>query len=225
VLLEVPDDNNWSEFPNIDSEVRGHLRNCAWYEVYDVIEAIWSSLKRGGPKIADGEFARDPWSLFEEAINRVFVRKGIGWKCVEGRIEVRGPEAFEVAVTAAVEQLDGGGLPTAANELHKALRALGQRPEPDVTGAIQHAMAAAECVAREATGDRSPTFGTLLARHDSLLPAPLNTAMTKLWGYASENGRHVREGRVPGYDEGELTVAICAGVAAYLEKKIKSATS
>lgn len=44
VLKISPDRNNWSERPNIDTEVSEHLENCDWFYIYDIIEKIISSL-------------------------------------------------------------------------------------------------------------------------------------------------------------------------------------
>ena len=57
------------------------------------------------------------------------------------------------------QRLDETGLKRAANEMREALRDISRRPEPDITGAIQHAMAALEATAREATGQSNPTLG------------------------------------------------------------------
>ena len=38
VLRVAPDDGNWSEFPNIDIEIRELISNCDWWKVYDIIE-------------------------------------------------------------------------------------------------------------------------------------------------------------------------------------------
>ena len=94
-----------------------------------------------------------------------------------------------------------------------------RRPEPDLTGAIQHAMAAMEWVAREYCGEAQPTFGKLVERYPDMLPRPLNLGVEKAWGYASEMGRHVREGRALERDEAELIVGIAASVSTYLIRK------
>ncbi|WP_156822068.1 hypothetical protein [Azoarcus sp. KH32C] len=88
-----------------------------------------------------------------------------------------------------------------------------------MTGAIQHSLAALECVARDVTGDQRSTLGTILQRNSAIVPPPLDHALEKLWGFASEQGRHLREGRVPGYEEAEVAVQVAAAVARYLSKK------
>ena len=35
VLLTMPDENNWSEWPNIAYEVEELLADCPWWHVYD----------------------------------------------------------------------------------------------------------------------------------------------------------------------------------------------
>jgi hypothetical protein len=43
--------------------------------------------------------------------------------------------------------------------------------------------------------------------------------MEKIWGFASEQGRHLREGKEPTQEETELAVHVAAAVATYLAKK------
>jgi len=99
------------------------------------------------------------------------------------------------------------------------LQDLSRRPEPDLTGAIQHSMAALECVARDFCGDSKTTLGELLKHYPEILPKPLDVAAEKVWGYASEMGRHIREGRVPKREEVEFIVGLAATVATYIIKK------
>ena len=42
LLLETVDTNNWSDFPNIDNEVRGLLSGAPWFYVYDMVEWLYS---------------------------------------------------------------------------------------------------------------------------------------------------------------------------------------
>lgn len=138
-----------------------------------------------------------------------------------GQIVYRGDRPFEQAVASARLALEQSKRSTAQNEVAEALRDLSRRPSPDRTGALQHSMAALECVARDISGDPKPTLGTLLSTHGGKLaiPRPLDTAVEKAWGYASEVGRHLREGREPSAEEAELVTTVCAAVVTYLVKK------
>lgn len=210
-LMEAPNDDNWSE-GNVAGECRGLLNGCEWFRVYDAIERIALFISENCRADSLAEFA--------EEINKHFREKGYGWKLDGLEIVSRGDEAFEALITGAVETL--GAVEehaTAARELHHAIADLSRRPDPDLTGAIQHSMAALECVAREYCGDPQATLGKLLQRYPDMLPRPLDKGLEMTWGYASEMGRHVREGRVPGREEVELVVGLAATVSTYLARK------
>jgi hypothetical protein len=212
-LMETPDPGNWSEFPNINGEVSDLIERAPWFFVYDLMETIYARLRQG--------YGHDPSkaAAFAEKLNRVFRKKGVGWQLVDGLIQVRGPEVFEHALATAVELAAATSREVARRELHEALRDLSRRPEPELTGAIQHAMAALECVARDITNQPNLTLGDWLKRNPQVFPAPLGAAVEKLWGYASEYGRHVREGRPPNFEEAEMVVGIAGSLTVFLLRK------
>jgi hypothetical protein len=208
ILRILPDSNNWSEYPNVWGEVQELILSAEWYHVYDFIEALHHSMVQSAPDNAD-TFARE--------INNFMVANGIGWQLTGGVIEIRGPEAFESALTGA-RDLAARRLPRANQELHEALADLSRRPTPDLTGAIQHASAAMEAVARTVVGDHKATLGAILSRHPVLLPRPLDSALEKIWGYSSEVARHGREGTILNAAEVELVVGIIGQTVTYLLK-------
>ena len=204
LLRVAADPDNWSDFPNIDVEVRRILMRCEWFEVYDVIEEIPNAM-------SDGDS-----SSFEEELNEYFRKRGIGWQLLDGRIETRGPETFEVPVRRTLDVLEETESMTAHSELSEALRDLSRRPAADVTGAIQHAVAALECVARELTGDSKSTLGKIINDNPDLLPKPLDQVVEKAWGYASARGRHLAPGGSPPYEDAELIVSMSSAVCSYM---------
>lgn len=208
VLKIPPDRNNWSDFPNIDYEVEEHLMNCQWYKVYDIIEVIIQSL--------DHQQALD----FADEINEYFIENGIGWKIEDGLVETRGDDVFETAVKTVEKVLEIAKLPTAKTEIKEAIKDLSRRPEPDITGAIQHSLACLECVAREVSGNKKATLGELIKKHPNIVPKPLDVAIEKIWGFTSEQGRHLKEGNAPDYLEAELVVELTASISTYLGKKL-----
>jgi AbiJ N-terminal domain 4 len=209
VVRVSPDPSNWTEYPNVDDEVNRLVSECEWFKVYDIIEALYAAMakqdaitRKTAPRFAHNA------SKFAEEVNDFFIEEGIGWQLVDGRIITRGTEAFEAVVSEATGALQASERPTAANHLHEALQGLSRRPQPDLPGAVYHAMGALECLARDVTGDPKATLGEVLKRNPGLLPKPLDVALSQVWGYASNEARHVEEGREPGRDEAELVVGL-----------------
>ena len=217
VLRVEEDRNNWTEFPNIDEEVRYHLETCKWFRVYDIIERIYSRLNGYAVDEEQASGADD----FEKEINGYFREHGIGWQLNDGRVEVRGLEHFEAAVRGAATVLMETERETAGSELREAMLDMSRRPKADVTGAVQHSIAALECVARDITGDTKASLGQIITRNPGFLPKPLDQAVAKAWGYASNMGRHLQEGSEPDFEDAELVVSISAAVCRYLITKEK----
>jgi hypothetical protein len=207
VLHVFPDPSNWSEIPNVRDEVIGLIQACDWYRVYDLTEAFYEHFARNN---RGREFA--------ERLNELFEDLGIGWQMIEGQVVTRGNEEFERVVAHAAGQIEAAGLRTAKTEIEEACADLSRRPEPDITGTIQHCMAALECVARVVSDDARATLGEIIQRHGVQIgiPRPLDNAIERMWGYASQIARHVREGRVPTREEAEFLLSMSASIIAYL---------
>lgn len=210
VLHVRPDPGNWSAYPNVWGEAEDLAYGCDWFKFYDFIEQVYRAML----KPSMGESAE----AFQQALNEFFLDEGIGWQLIDGEIVTRGTETFESNVHGAVEALESAGRATARDEIHEALIDLSRRPEADLTGAIQHAMAALECVARDVCGDERATLGEVIKRYPGTIPKPLDESVSKAWGFASETARHIREGRKPERREVELVVGLAATVATYLSR-------
>jgi hypothetical protein len=209
-----PDRQNWTEFPNIWEEVQALVYECQWYQVYDIIEALYAAFEKN-----DADRDEHDAEQFADEVNAFFVDEGIGWQCVDGEILTRGAEVFESVVKGTSSALEHAKRPTAATHIHEALQDLSRRPTPDLPGAIYHAIGSLECVARDVSGDHKATLGEILKRHPDLLPKPLDTALSQVWGFASNEARHVQEGRAPSREEAELVVGLAGVIATYLTQK------
>jgi hypothetical protein len=214
VLRVIPNETRNYRDHQIRAELRELMNTCPWFRVYDIIEALHASLAK-----SDDHSGEQKAVVFANEINEFFIEKGIGWQLVNSQIVTRGTEAFETMVTEATSALETSQRPTAATHLHHALQDLSRRPEADLPGAAYHAMGSLECVARDLTGDPKATLGEILKRHPGLLPKPLDTALSQVWGYASNEARHVLEGRDISRDEAELLVGLSATVSTYLLRK------
>jgi len=109
VLRKVPDRNNWTAYPNIYNEVVDLVAQCEWYYVYDIIEGFYKNLKDNHKM------------TFENEINDYFILNGIGWKIINGIIEIRGDENFEIELSSAVTTLEDSDYNTAKQKSKKLL--------------------------------------------------------------------------------------------------------
>jgi hypothetical protein len=211
-VLRVPPNEkaNWSEYPNIWGEVQDLIYGCEWFQVYDFVEALYAWIAKHNEEQAD---------QLAEALNTYFIDEGIGWQLVGGHVVTRGTEAFEAVISGATAALKSSNRPTAESHVHEALADLSRRPQADLPGAVYHALGALECVARDVTGDAKATLGEVMKRYPGLLPKPLDEAIPKIWGYASNEARHVVEGRQVSREEAELLVGLSAALSGYLTRK------
>lgn len=210
VLLKPPDSENWSH-SYIFGEVVDLVNGAAWFKVYDITEALYTELT--SERYEDIKPAHD----FERRLNDFFVENGIGWELRDGKIVHRGSDVFARSTHEVPQLLDETGFERAASEMREAHRDISRRPEPDLTGAIQHAMAALEATAREVTGQPNQTLGSLVSALD--LHKPLDQAVHKLWGYASDRGRHIREGQTVDRAEAEFIVTVAGALCDLLASK------
>ena len=216
VLQQRPNRRNWSEYPNVWEEAQKDVYGCQWFQVYDIIERIWSRFRRADDhSVWDEEKA----PAFRQAINDFFLTNGIGWQLVRGEIVMRGADGFEAAVKTAQATLEESGRPSASREIHEALEALSWRPEPDLRRAVYHTMGSLECLARAITGDPGATLGEILKKHPDLLPRPLHEALSKVGGSALIEAHHFNQDQKPKREEAELLVGLAATVATYWSKK------
>jgi hypothetical protein len=204
--------NNWSDY-NIQLEIYDSVDGCEWYEVYDLIEEIFRYLFEASPQ------KNYDYIYFQDEINKYFIKEGIGWKLEKGILEIRGNEAYEKLLKDTKMIFSKTNKNTAKSEIEEAIKDLSKRPNPDITGSIQHSIAALECIARDFTGNNSLTLGDILKRNPTMIPKPLDNGITKIWGYASEFGRHLKEGKAPTLREAKLVVGLSLVISTYLIEK------
>lgn len=210
-LKRLPDRHNWSK-DNVVQEVHSLIEDAEWYQVYDAAEAVADELLRRN--------LWDEYADYEAEINRTLEECFVGWRMVEARFQVRGNDEVQAVIDRAVVDVAGSGLAVASKEMREAIDDLSKRPEPDLSGAVQHSYASLESIARYCTGDPTSTLGEIVKKHPGLLGEPLNTAVGKLWGYSSEQARHGRESRKLDPDEVELAVGAAIVIASFLVRRL-----
>lgn len=200
--------DNWSENDYMENEVKEMLGNCQWSYIYDIIEEFYKCIE-ARPKLE-----------FSKKINGFFMANGIGWKFKDGLIIVRGNNETEELAKEALQKLSLSGMPSSLKEIKEAIQDLSKRTEPDITGAVQHSMAALECVLREITGEKKTTLGALISKYKNTFPAPLGDVVEKIWGFSSNNARHIVEGNTVAVEEAELLVNLSIVLINYLSSKL-----
>ena len=200
------EDGNWGD-EYIENEAKEKLGNTAWYYVYDVVESLYNY-------IADTSKKQE----YESEINAYFQTNGYGWKFENGKVLFRGDEIEEQAFTNAVQSLSTNQ--TAQSELKLALDDLSKRPIADTTGTVQHAMAAMEWFCRQKFGGTTSTLGDIIQNNRSSFTPPLDKALEKLWGFASNHGRHVQNGGAATEEEAEFVLNMCSSLILYLSKSL-----
>lgn len=215
-LKKLPDSQNWSK-DNVVREVHSLIEDAEWYQVYDAAEAVADELLRRS--------LYEDYAEYETEINRTLEECVVGWRMVEARFQVRGEDAVQVVLDAALADVAQSGVSVAPKEMREAIANLSRRPEPDLSGAVHHAIGSLEAIARHCTGAPYSGLGEIVKKYPGLLGEPLNTAVAKLWGYSSEQARHVREGRRLDRDEVELAVGAAVVVASFLLRRLRSPSS
>ena len=206
VLQKAPDGGYLSYDENARAKIGPLLAEAPWYKVYDIAEALYNPYS-----------ATVRVNEFKQNLNNFFVENGIGWELHDGLIIRRGSEAFQRVAHEVPDLLNDCGFQRASGEIREASNDISRRPNPDITGAIQHAMAALEATARGVTGQPNQTLGQLVPLLN--LPPPLDRAVSRLWGYASERARHIREQQAVENAEAELIVAVAGSLCAFVVQR------
>ncbi|HME68349.1 MAG TPA: hypothetical protein VKM54_00555 [Myxococcota bacterium] len=214
-LLVMP--NPGTLHPVIFAESVDFVRACDWWKVYDICEALYALIQETnyGSSVVIARSAQE----FENEINAALIELGIGWQMRRGKIVAREDTETEAEIAKAEAALAASGLDTARGELAEARADMSRRPQPDLTGVIQHSIAALEAVARHCSKEPKPTLGEIVKRHAKQLGIrpPLDAAIEKIWGFCSEEGgRHGREGSEPTRREASLVLGLASSVVTYM---------
>jgi hypothetical protein len=132
------------------------------------------------------------------------------------RLEAQAAELSRVDRMPVARLLEMAGHQASLRELKEAHSDLVKRPDPDLTGVVQHCMAALECTAKLIAGAKAGTLHEVLKSRKLNLPLHLSEMLDKAWGFSSERGRHVKEGKPISYPDAELMLNLCEAMIVYL---------
>ena len=196
-------DGNWgADFKK--NEAIDKLRSASWPLVYDVAEALFTHLTTQNMK-----------QTYVSKLNSYFLIHGYGWKFENGIILYRGSATEDASYQDAINVLVAN--PTAKIELTNALHDLSRRPDPDLSGTVHHALAAVECLARDIFNAPASTLGDIIKKNKAHFTSPLDIVIDKLWGYASNHGRHMGEGTTPSFAEAQFVLYASSAIIIFLK--------
>jgi len=195
-------------------------------EVSVLIDALHDLYARKSMEFRQWSYPQNGWEVYGGGDSKYFHRG------FEMRVTFSGRKYFESVESKAAEESRVDRMPaarllemaehqTSLRELKEAHSDLMKRPEADLTGVVQHCMAALECTARLIAGADSGTLGDLLKKRTLNLPPHLSAMLSKAWGFASDRGRHVKEGQPVSYPDAELMLNLCEAVIVYLLRSWK----
>ena len=157
------------------------LRTCSWNSFFDVAEVAYTTISRRYSKLVPD---------FEYNFNELCAENGVQWMLKDGKIERRRPEEIATVIEESFRFLSQTGFEKPRSQLQKAVRALDQRPEPDVENCVKDAVGALEGTAKTLVG--GPTaklkLKTVLESEpfSSSIHGALKDALLKIEGYRGD---------------------------------------
>ena len=106
------------------------LMECPWFRFYDCVEGTSRFFTERSLNFSP---RAEEAKRFEEQVNSALEENGVGWKLVEGQLQIRGDEGFEKSFQSALDNLEARGLSVAHSEMREALNDLSRRPKADAT--------------------------------------------------------------------------------------------
>jgi hypothetical protein len=149
-----------------------------WWEVYNLIEAIWKELEPAHRR------------NFAEDLNRVFSEESIGWKLDEaGCLQRTLPATVQAQVEEVFRELQIPRFASALTLVKSAHKAYNARPRTD-RDVCTNIFDALESVAKEVFGQPNATFGHVLKKANGVFAAETISTLEKLYGMANAHFRH-----------------------------------
>lgn len=209
--------------PAVASEYQAELAvhklimECHWWHFYDLCEALSTY-----PASPDSK--RD----LAKNINELLAEERMGFELRQGRLERLSSSFVDSEIQEARFLLKEAEFKGADAHFEKAVRAISERPNPDVENCIKDAVAAVESVGRVLAGDLKAVLSDILKdmSKKGTIPKALEQAIQKLYAYRGDEPG-VAHGLVDDsavtIDEAQLVLAMSAAIMVYLVNKHKNA--
>ena len=202
-LRIIPDKYNWSEYPNIETEVLDLIATEPWFKFFDAMERVPKSLPD----------AKVP--TYHEKMNALFAEEQIGYRFESGAIVRRGTEEFHTVVRVARTALGDERFAEPRRQFELGCDFRNRRPA-DWANAIKEAVNSVEGVL-QVIYCRPGVSMTTIIKED--LPAELPGGIKKLFrslysqGSGTVGARHASiGGNEPTGTRAELALHVAASL-------------
>ncbi len=191
------------------------IKDCEWHQFYDICEVIWANLY--------SEYSRHQ-EEFTEQVNTLFREEQLGFEIRGGKVEKVGSGFIDAKVKEARYLLKEPEFKSADELFEKAIKALNERPNPDVENCIKDAVATVESVGKIIRKDKNARIDNIIkeAIQKGVIPRLLGDPIIKLYAYRGNEPAIAHGGIEPSKvteDEAEFVLAITAAIIIYLVKK------
>ena len=205
-LRRIPDQNNWSDYPNIENEVLELIATEPWYKFFDAMERIPKSLTES-----------DVLTYYEK-MNALFAEERIGYRFESGAIVRLGTEEFHTAVKVARLALQDERFAEPRRQFERGYKFRNDRPA-DWANAIKEAVNSVEGVLQVIYG--RPGVSLTIMSSDNFpaeLPGGIKQLFRSLYsqGSGTVGARHASiGGNDPNGPRAELALHIAASLHAF----------
>jgi len=208
-FFRKPTDETPKETHTILADIKDWMVKAEWYELYDLLEFVYSVLPP------------TEVTAFEASANRALESQRSAYRMMNGAI-LPVSDAVEVAeVTRASERLKERGIGPARDHLANAIQELGKRRRPDFDLAVREAAAAVQSVSRWAA--RRDVASLMDAFRDldpgGLIPTTLKQGLASIFDTEGAQGSghpfQLARGEV-GLPEARFTIVSASALINYL---------
>jgi hypothetical protein len=216
IALRIPRDRRVIYFYQASKETENLINTCDWWQFYDICEVVWQCLFLSNYSNDQREF--------EIQINELFREEHLGFEMRKGKVEKVGSGFIDVKIKEVRYLLKEPEFKSADELFEKAIKALNERPNPDVENCIKDAVAAIESVGRIIFGDDNALLDNIVknAVRKGVIPQPLDQTITKLYAYRGNEPAVAHGGTEPSkvtVNEAEFVLAMSAAMIIYIVKK------
>ena len=205
-LRVPPDTYNWSDYPNVDSEVASLTSVYPWFKFLDGLERI--------PLFLSSELVH----TYFEKMNELFADESLGYRFDSGNLVRVGTEEFHVAIETARHALQGDKFAEPCRQFERAYQFRNSFP-PDWPNVIKESVNSVEAVLQVIFDSPGVALPTIVTQNlPSELPGGIKRMFSALYSHGSGTvgARHAAiGGNEPTGSRAELAIHVASALHAF----------